>query len=67
MPNVLSKTAARVFFDGIFTEPRVAHPEGVAVHADGSVWCGTEWGDLLRIEVEENVGQSATYEWRRTP
>jgi sugar lactone lactonase YvrE len=52
MPNVLSKTAARVFFDGIFTEPRVAHPEGVAVHADGSVWCGTEWGDLLRIEAD---------------
>ncbi|MBK8085324.1 MAG: SMP-30/gluconolactonase/LRE family protein [Devosia sp.] len=52
MPNVLSKTAARVFFDGIFTEPRVAHPEGVAVHADGSIWCGTEWGDLLRIEAD---------------
>ncbi len=52
MPDVLSKAAARVFFDGIFTEPRVAHPEGVAVHADGSIWCGTEWGDLLRIEAD---------------
>ena len=38
------------FFDGIFTEPRVAHPEGVAIHADGSIWCGTETGDLLRID-----------------
>lgn len=45
---------ARVFFDGIFAEPvRLAHPEGLAVHpADGSVWCGTENGDLLRIEAD---------------
>lgn len=50
MTTILPISAARVFFDGIFTEPRVAHPEGVAIHADGSVWCGTEWGDLLRIE-----------------
>lgn len=49
---VLPMTAARVFFDGTFTEPRVAHPEGVAVHADGSIWCGTEWGDLIRIEAD---------------
>lgn len=43
---------ARVFFDGIFAQPaRLAHPEGVAVDpSDGSVWCGTENGDLLRIE-----------------
>jgi sugar lactone lactonase YvrE len=49
MPPLLDITAARVFFDGIFSEPRLAHPEGVAVHADGSVWCGSEIGDLLRI------------------
>lgn len=49
MPSVLSMSAARVFFDGIFTEPRVAHPEGVAVHPDGSIWCGNELGELLRI------------------
>jgi sugar lactone lactonase YvrE len=46
---VLPTTAARVFFDGLFTEPRVAHPEGIAIHSDGSIWCGTEWGDLIRI------------------
>ncbi|MER9657525.1 hypothetical protein NKJ26_29410 [Mesorhizobium sp. M0152] len=28
---LLDMSAARVFFDGIFTSPRVAHPEGVAV------------------------------------
>jgi sugar lactone lactonase YvrE len=49
---VLPMTAARVFFDGTFTEPRVAHPEGVAVHQDGSIWCGTEWGDVIRIEAD---------------
>lgn len=50
MPPVLPISAARVFCDGIFGTPRLAHPEGVAVHADGSVWCGTETGDLIRIE-----------------
>ena len=49
MRPLLDMSAARIFFDGIFTDPRVAHPEGVAVHRDGSIWCGTETGDLLRI------------------
>lgn len=50
--SLLPITRAKVFFDGIFAEPvRLAHPEGVAVNPqDGSVWCGTENGDLLRIE-----------------
>jgi len=49
---VLPTSAARVFFDGLFTEPRIAHPECVAIHADGSIWCGTEWGDLIRIAAD---------------
>lgn len=49
---ILPMSAARVFFDGIFTDPRVAHPEGVAVHADGSIWCGNELGELLRIAAD---------------
>jgi sugar lactone lactonase YvrE len=50
MPDpILPISAARVFCDGTFGTPRLAHPEGVAVHPDGSVWCGTENGDLLRI------------------
>ncbi|ESY82340.1 gluconolaconase [Mesorhizobium sp. LNHC221B00] len=49
---LLDMSAARVFFDGIFTNPRVAHPEGVAVHSDGSIWCGTETGDLLRLAAD---------------
>ncbi len=39
----------RVFCDGMTTEPRLAHPEGVAVHRDGSVWCGGELGQIYRI------------------
>jgi sugar lactone lactonase YvrE len=49
---LLDMSAARVFFDGIFTDPRVAHPEGVAVQRDGSIWCGTETGDLLRLAAD---------------
>src|SRR5918999_3592773 len=39
----------RVFFDGMLTRPRLDHPEGVAVHPDGSVWCGGEQGQIYRI------------------
>jgi len=52
MKPLLDISAARVFVDGIFSDPRIAHPEGVAVHADGSIWCGTEVGDLIRIEAD---------------
>lgn len=52
MDPILKMDAARVFVDGTFSEPRLAHPEGVAVHADGSVWCGTETGDLIRVEAD---------------
>jgi sugar lactone lactonase YvrE len=52
MNALLDISAARVFVDGIFSTPRIAHPEGVAVHRDGSVWCGTEVGDLIRIEAD---------------
>lgn len=62
MKPLLDISAARVFFDGIFSDPRVAHPEGVAVHADGSIWCGNEVGELLRIDADgtrvERMGSS---------
>jgi sugar lactone lactonase YvrE len=47
---VLPADRARVFFDGVFTEPRLQHPEGVAVGPDGWIWCGTENGEVLRID-----------------
>ncbi|MFC7546787.1 SMP-30/gluconolactonase/LRE family protein [Plantactinospora sp. GCM10030261] len=40
---------ARVWCDGQLTEPRLSHPEGVAVAPDGSVWCGGELGQIYRI------------------
>jgi gluconolactonase len=40
----------RVFYDGLAAEPRLDHPEGVAVAPDGSVWCGGEAGQLFRID-----------------
>lgn len=53
--------AARVFFDGMLTEPRLAHPEGIAVHSDGSVWCGGEQGQVFRIDADgSRVEQVAT-------
>jgi sugar lactone lactonase YvrE len=63
--TILPLSAARVFCDGTFGTPRLAHPEGVAVHADGSVWCGTETGDLLRIAPDgssyEKIGGSGGF------
>jgi sugar lactone lactonase YvrE len=41
-----------VFFDGIFSEPRLNHPEGLAIDADGNVWCGGEDGEILRIAAD---------------
>ncbi len=48
-PARLPPDRAAVFFDGIFAEPRLSHPEGVAVGPDGWIWCGNQDGDLLRI------------------
>lgn len=50
MRTLLPPSAATVFFDGIFHTPKLAHPECIAVHPDGSVYAGTENGDLVRIE-----------------
>lgn len=46
---VLSENRVRVFFDGIWSEPRLSHPEGVAIGPDGWVWCGNQDGDICRI------------------
>src|SRR6478736_5240925 len=47
--TILPISRAVVFFDGIFSEPRLQHPEGVAVAFDGSVWCSSENGQIMRI------------------
>jgi sugar lactone lactonase YvrE len=47
---LLPADAIRVFYDGTLTEPRLDHPECLAVGPDGSVWCGGERGQIFRIE-----------------
>jgi gluconolactonase len=47
--TVLPIGRAEVFFDGVFSEPRLQHPEGIAIGPDGWVWCGSENGEILRI------------------
>jgi gluconolactonase len=49
MEPILSMNKVEVFFDGIFSEPRLRHPEGVAVDGEGNVWCGGEEGEIYRI------------------
>jgi sugar lactone lactonase YvrE len=41
--------ACRIFHDGTVTEPRLLHPEGVAIDANGNVWCGGELGQIYRL------------------
>jgi gluconolactonase len=47
--TVLPAERASVLFDGIFSSPRLQHPEGVAIGPDGWVWAGSENGQILRI------------------
>ena len=47
---LLDDDAVSVFFDGTTTDPQLDHPEGVAVHPDGSVWCGGERGQIYRLD-----------------
>jgi sugar lactone lactonase YvrE len=49
---LLDPAKATVFFDGIFTEPRLRHPEGIAIDIAGNIWCGSETGDIYRIAAD---------------
>jgi gluconolactonase len=51
---LLTDDRVSVFIDGTLTEPRLDHPEGVAIHPDGSVWCGGERGQIYRVEPDGN-------------
>src|SRR5436305_4256060 len=48
-PALVPRERVRVVFDGTLTEPQLDHPEGVAVHRDGSIWCGGERGQIYRL------------------
>lgn len=47
--TLLPLDRAEVFFDGIFSDPKLSHPEGVAVGPDGWIWAGNQDGDICRI------------------
>ena len=65
MAPLLGMDRVRVLVDGIFTEPRIAHPEGIAIDSKGQVWCGTETGDLIRVNPDapqpELMGQTGGF------
>jgi len=42
---------AHVFIDGTLGKVRLSHPEGIAIAADGSIWCGGDRGEIYRIEL----------------
>jgi gluconolactonase len=39
----------RIFFNGVFSEPRLNHAEGIALDREGNIWCGGEEGEIYRI------------------
>ncbi|MCD9023630.1 SMP-30/gluconolactonase/LRE family protein [Cohnella silvisoli] len=49
---VLTHDRATVFYDGIFSEPQLNHPEGIAFDGQGHVWCGGEKGEVFRIAAD---------------
>lgn len=52
MQASLPMDRASVFFDGVFTEPQLNHPEGIAIDSQGHIWCGGEKGEIFRIDRE---------------
>ncbi len=47
--TILALEQAEILFDGMFSDPKLSHPEGVAVGPDGWVWAGNQDGDVCRI------------------
>src|ERR671931_278439 len=62
---ILDDRAARVVYEGSITEPQLDHPEGLAVHRDGSIWCGGERGQIYRLSPDgthlEEVGSTGGF------
>jgi sugar lactone lactonase YvrE len=55
-PTLPTKTA-RILYDGI-ADHRFRNPEGIAVAADGRIWCGTSTGWVYRIEPDGSGAQA---------
>lgn len=47
---LLGSASVRVFIEAMTGDFTLDHPEGVAVHPDGSIWCGGEQGQIYRVE-----------------
>ena len=54
MDPILNTDKAKVYYDGIFSEPRLQHPEGVALDKEGYVYCGTENGEIMKIQKDKS-------------
>jgi len=54
MDPILNIDKAKVYYDGIFSEPRLQHPEGVALDKEGYVYCGTENGEIMKIQKDKS-------------
>ena len=54
MDPILDINKASVYYDGIFADPRLQHPEGVAIDNNGYVHCGTENGEIMKIEKDKS-------------
>jgi len=63
--SLLPPARVRTVFDGSLTEPQLDHPEGIAVHEDGSIWCGGERGQIYRLSADfrhfEQVGSTGGF------
>ncbi|MEA2620250.1 MAG: gluconolactonase [Chloroflexota bacterium] len=57
MPATLATTSARILYDGI-ADHRFRNPEGIAVAADGRIWCGSSTGWVFRIEPDGSSAQA---------
>lgn len=55
MTPVLPIEQCRVFHDGTVTDPRLLHPEGVAVDPEGNIWCGGELGQIYRLSPDGSL------------
>ncbi|MFC5530709.1 SMP-30/gluconolactonase/LRE family protein [Cohnella yongneupensis] len=51
-PALLPEDRGIIFFDGIFTDPQLNHPECLAFDAAGNIWCGGERGEIFRIAAD---------------
>lgn len=50
MEGFIDADEVRIFVEAVTGAVRLDHPEGIAVHSDGSIWCGGEQGQVYRIE-----------------